>query len=265
MNLAKALRAALAAMAAVAFVSGCTTQLGGTPDPRAETERLLLAARFAPVSVDTLEIKSIKPPLPPYKIVLSGDSGDRRKFYFFNPARKTVLVGDLKAYERYSALQQERAYQKGMATLEQYQMAQMREQERRSSGPSFNPAAFGAGLAAAGAAMGGYYAPPIAPVYQQPAAFGRGSRPTTIQRVGNTCFGSDGSTTQRVGNSYFHSDGTSTQRVGNAYFNSGGTTVQKIGSTYFGSDGRTSQQIGNTMFHSDGSTSQRIGNTIFNH
>lgn len=87
--------------------------------------------------------------------------------------------------------------------------------------------------------------------------------PVTYNSIGSTVFGSDGSTMQRVGNTMFHSDGTSYNRIGNTVFGSDGSTIQNIGNTSFHSGGSSYNRIGNTVFGSDGSTVQKIGNTYF--
>jgi hypothetical protein len=89
-------------------------------------------------------------------------------------------------------------------------------------------------------------------------------RPSSVQRIGNMFYGSDGSSVQRIGNQYYGSDGSSAQRIGNQVYGSGGSSSQIIGNQIYRSDGSSSQRIGNQIYHSDGGTTQIIGNTMYN-
>ncbi len=111
-----------------------------------------------------------------------------------------------------------------------------------------------------------YEVPTRFPTYTPPIASSPRYVPSssTVQRIGNFAYDSNGGVTQRIGNFVYHPDSTVTQKIGNFYYNSGGTTTQRIGNFYYNSGGTTTQRIGNFYYHSDGSTSQVIGNTIYN-
>ena len=86
---------------------------------------------------------------------------------------------------------------------------------------------------------------------------------TIYNTIGNTTFGSDGSTIQRVGNTYYSSDGTTYNTVGNTTFGSDGSTMRRVGNSYYGSEGKIYNKVGNTIIGSDGSTIQKVGDTHF--
>ena len=76
----------------------------------------------------------------------------------------------------------------------------------------------------------------------------RGVEATTLQRVGDFTYHSDGKTSQRVGDFTYHSDGTTSQRVGDFTYHSDGTTSQRVGDFTYQSDGTTCQTVGSSTF-----------------
>lgn len=157
------------ALLALLVPGGCATQ-------HLQTERMLSAAQFVPVKVDTPELKKEMAVLPPYTLMPIKNSKKQLHYYFASPARRTVFVGDPKAYARLGAIQQQEA-----------QIQQMRAAESQRKWANFQQAlAYGMAAGAMNAAQQPVYQPPI---YQPPpplnvaSAFG-GQAPGIVAQDG---------------------------------------------------------------------------------
>jgi len=146
------------------LLSACATQRQ-IAQP-AQTEAALRAANFVELSAASAQVRDKAEKLPPYELTALPSGKKGTMFYFANPARQTVLVGDLKQYENFSAIQQDEATMRGLQALQKHQSDQFRSRQARERAAQVGQAVV-VGLAGAGAAMAAAATAPQ-PIYQAP-------------------------------------------------------------------------------------------------